>query len=223
MSGIRVAIVDDHSVVRQGMRSLLTDMQMDVIGEAASGDEAIVLAADKQPDVMLLDIRMKGRDGLSALPEIKAASPATQVIVLTTYANPAYLTQAMRDGASGYLLKEADWNDIVTAIQTAAAHSHLIDRALLNEALSNVGGASGREHHPVREVSMDDPCMEPISDRESDVLRLLAAGMSNAAIAESLQVSVTTVKTHVKNILRKLNVTDRTQAALLAVRHGLVE
>lgn len=223
---IRVAVVDDHSVVRQGMRSFLAEAGMNVVGDAASGEEAIQLAKEQQPDVMLLDIRMKDKDGLSALPEIKAASPATQVIILTTYANPAYLSQAMRDGACGYLLKETELEDIVSAIKTAASNNQLIDRALLNEALLNT------DEHPAvalnrsetaQELNSDDDLIEPISEREYDVLRLMTRGMSNADIAAELNVGVSTVKTHVQHILRKLNVSDRTQAALMAVRKGLVD
>jgi two-component system, NarL family, response regulator LiaR len=226
---IRVVIVDDHSVVRQGMRSFLMDVNMDVVGEAASGDEAVQLAEAQQPDVMLLDIRMKGSDGLSALPQIKTVSPGTQVIILTTYANPAYLSQAMRDGACGYLLKETELEDIVAAIETAAANSALIDRELLTKALQSDAAAAPDDHDdepaPPPSVPATEPMTlaEPISEREYDVLRLMTQGMSNADIAEALQVSVTTVKTHVKHILRKLNVSDRTQAALLALRAGLVE
>ncbi|MEO0562883.1 MAG: response regulator transcription factor, partial [Chloroflexota bacterium] len=218
MTDIRVAIVDDHSVIRQGMRSLLTEAGMNVVGEAADGDAAIALAAQLAPDVMLLDIRMKGRDGLSALPEIKAASPCTQVIVLTTYANPSYLTQAMQSGASGFLLKEADMDDIISAVQAASLTNSLIDRNLLNEALGSISNVTTSipEHPPRDTVTLD--LVEPISDREYDVLELLAKGLSNAQIAERLSIGVTTVKTHVKHILQKLNVNDRTQAALIAVR-----
>jgi DNA-binding NarL/FixJ family response regulator len=218
MPEIRVAIVDDHSVIRQGMHSLLTEAGMKVVGEAADGDAAVQLAAETTPDVMLLDIRMKGRDGLAALPDIKSASPCTQVIILTTYANPAYLTQAMRDGACGYLLKEADMDEIIGAIQVAATSASLIDRSLLNAALRREGTSPPEAPDLTPDITPD-----PISDREYDVLRLIVDGMSNAQIADELCISVTTVKTHVKHILQKFNVTDRTQAALVAVRLGMVD
>lgn len=221
---IRVAIVDDHSVVRQGMRMLLTDMNMDVVGEAASGNGAVDLAESQKPDVMLLDIRMKDGDGIGAIPHIKSVSPLTQVIMLTTYSNPAYLSQAMQAGAIGYLLKESDIEEIVDAIQIAAKQSHLIDRTLLAEALQ-------QNHTPMKSAPTetyvddndDDWLVESLSDRENDVLRLMTKGFANAEIADQLNVSISTVKTHVKHILRKLNVNDRTQAALLAVRQGLVD
>jgi DNA-binding NarL/FixJ family response regulator len=217
MTQIRVAIVDDHRVVRQGMRSLLADAGMEIVGEAGDGDAAVTLADETRPDVMLLDIRMKGRDGLDALPDIKAVSPCTQVIVLTTYANPAYLTQAMQHGACGYLLKEADMDDIINAIHTAAMSGNLIDRNLLQQALET-------EHvQTALPIDRMPELVEPISNREYDVLQCLTEGLSNAEIAERLSIGVSTVKTHVKHILQKLNVHDRTQAALMAVRRGLVD
>jgi len=220
MSEIRVAIVDDHSVIRQGMRSLLTDAGMLVVGEAADGNAAVELAADTTPDVMLLDIRMKGRDGLDALPDIKSASPCTQVIMLTTYANPAYLTEAIQHGASGYLLKEADMDDIISAIHTAAMPGSLIDRSLLNAALK---GGDGQPQPEAITATPTPDAISALSQREYDVLRLLCEGLSNAQIAERLSIGITTVKTHVKHILQKLDVSDRTQAVLVAVRHGLVD
>lgn len=219
---IRVAIVDDHAIVRQGLRTLLVDMSMDVVGEASCGQEAIELAQHKTPDVMLLDIRMKNCDGLTALPRIKAASPNTQVIILTTYANPAYFSEAVRGGAAGYLLKESEPEEIVDAIQLAAARTHLFDPTLLNMVVGqNNNGMSPPE--PAEEQPLPDNSIQAISDREHEVLRLMAQGLPNAAIASELQVSVTTVKTHVTHILQKLGVNDRTQAVLMAMRQGLVQ
>jgi DNA-binding NarL/FixJ family response regulator len=222
---IRVAIVDDHAIVRQGLRNLLTDMSMSVVGEANCGNEAVKLAQEHQPDVMLLDIRMKNSDGLTALPHIKSASPGTQVIILTTYSNPTYLSEAIRNGASGYLLKDSEPEDIVDAIHSAASHSYLFDPALLNLAVqSNNTSNDATPDADGAEIDREpNPLLEPISDREQEVLALMARGMSNAAIAEMLQVSVTTVKTHVSHILRKLNVNDRTQAVLVAMRHDLIQ
>ncbi len=211
ISPIRVAIVDDHAIVRQGLRTLLTNISMDVVGEAISGEEAIELAQACEPDVMLLDIRMKQRDGLSVLPDIKAVSPKTEIIILTTYSNPTYFAEAIRNGASGYLLKDSEPDDIIEAIQSAAAHSHLFDPLLLNMVIG------GNYSSPKRQA------VDPLSERERDVLKLMAKGLTNAAIAGELQVSVTTIKTHVTHILRKLDVNDRTQAVLVAMRHNLVE
>lgn len=214
---IRVVIVDDHGIVRQGLRALLTRPGIQVIGEADSGTAAVEAAKTLQPDVMLLDIRMKDGDGLQALTQIKAVSSCTSVIMLTTYANPGYLARAISIGASGYLSKETNPDQIVRAVIAAATGEELIDRALLEVALAQA-------------VDMNTPTPEPtelpieaLSDREYDVLNLIVQGLSNQTIAETLNISIPTVKTHVQHILQKLHVSDRTQAALLAIRQHLVQ
>ncbi|MBI1259426.1 MAG: response regulator [Chloroflexi bacterium] len=213
---IRVVIVDDHGIVRQGLRALLTRPGIEVIGEADGGMAAVELAKSVQPDVMLLDIRMKDGDGLQALPQIKMVSPCTSVIILTTYANPGYLARAIGGGASGYLSKETDPEQIVRAVRAAARGEELIDRVLLEAALAQAVDNSTPSPEPT------EMPIEALSERELDVLRLMVNGLSNLLIAETLNVSVPTVKTHVQHILQKLHVSDRTQAALLAVRQHLV-
>ncbi len=215
---IRIVIVDDHGIVRKGLRSLLTRPGMEVVGEGESGNEAVRLAGQLQPDVMLLDIRMKDGDGLHSLPTIKAQSPRTSVIILTTYANPAYLARAISGGASGYLSKETDPDQIVRAVRAATAGDDLIDRALLQAALTH----TLETPLPDTDVEGEDMVIEPLSERECDVLRLMVQGFPNSAIAETLSISMPTVKTHVQHILQKLHVSDRTQAALLAMRLKLV-
>ncbi len=218
---IRVAIVDDHGIVRQGLRALLNRPGIEVVGEAESGNEAIRLAERVFPDVMLLDIRMKDGDGLQSLPHIKEVSPCTSVIILTTYANPAYLIRAINGGASGYLSKETDPDQIVRVVRAASSGDSLIDRSLLQAALSQAFDTANS-------TSTDDPAnmsdipIEPLSEREQEVLILMVQGLANSAIAETLSISIPTVKTHVQHILQKLHVSDRTQAALLAVRLKLV-
>jgi DNA-binding NarL/FixJ family response regulator len=216
LEAVRAVIVDDHGIVRQGLRAMLTRPGIEVVGEAENGTAAIALARELKPDVMLLDIRMRNGDGLQSLPLIKAASPKTSVIMLTTYANPGYLARAISYGAAGYLSKETDPEQIVRAVRMAAAGDELIDRSLLEAALQQAV-----DHNPP-EAEPNEMPVEPLSEREQDVLRLMVNGMSNAAIAETLNVSLSTVKTHVQHILKKMHVSDRTQAALLAVRHGLV-
>ncbi len=214
---IRVVIVDDHGIVRQGLRALLTRPGIEVIGEVDSGNAAVEIARTLHPDVMLLDIRMKDGDGLQALPQIKAVSPCTSVIMLTTYANPGYLARAISSGASGYLSKETNPDQIVRAVMAAATGEELIDRALLEIALAQAVDISTPTPEPT------DMPTEQLSDREQEVLALMVQGLSNHTIADTLNISIPTVKTHVQHILQKLHVSDRTQAALLAIRHQLVK
>ena len=214
---IRVVIVDDHGIVRQGLRALLTRPGIEVIGEVDSGNAAVEIARTLHPDVMLLDIRMKDGDGLQALPQIKAVSPCTSVIMLTTYANPGYLARAISSGASGYLSKETNPDQIVRAVMAAATGEELIDRALLEMALAQTVDVSTPTSEPF------DMPTEQLSEREHDVLSLMVQGLSNHTIADTLNISIPTVKTHVQHILQKLHVSDRTQAALLAIRLQLVK
>jgi NarL family two-component system response regulator LiaR len=213
---IRTVIVDDHGIVRQGLRALLSRPGIQIVGEAGSGTMAVELARNLQPNVMLLDIRMKDGDGLQALPQIKAVSPRTSVIMLTTYANPGYLARAISSGASGYLSKETNPEQIVRAVMAAATGEELIDRTLLEAALSQAIDISSPTPEPT------ELPVEELSERELEVLRLMVQGLPNQMIAETLNISVPTVKTHVQHILQKLHVSDRTQAALLAVRQRLV-
>lgn len=212
---IRIAIVDDHGIVRQGLKMLLTRPGIEVIAEGESGQDAVAIAIHQRPDVMLLDIRMKDGDGLKYLPQVLEESPSTNVIMLTTYANPGYLARAINDGAVGYLSKETEPEKIVDAIRAAYNNNRLFDRSLLSQALQTAIDPSPPSPEP---TSLP---IEPLSDREIDVLQLIAAGMSNASISSTLNISLPTVKTHVQHILKKLHVSDRTQAALWAVNNGL--
>lgn len=213
---IRIAIVDDHGIVRQGLRMLLTHPNIDVIAEGCSGEDALEIAKKHSPDVMLLDIRMKEGDGLTYLPQICAQSAQTRVIMLTTYANPGYLARAINEGACGYLLKESEPQKILDAIFAAVSDNRLFDQTLLGQALESA------VDHAEPDAEPTDMPVETLSEREVDVIKLIAAGMSNASIAQTLSISVPTVKTHVQHILRKLNVSDRTQAAVWAMREGIV-
>ena len=212
---ITVLIADDHGVVREGLRAMLEREGMQVVGEAATGREAVEKTQALSPDVVLLDIRMPEGDGLWALETIKATHPEVCVIMLTTYANPGYLARAVTAGAAGYLTKETDPDRIVAAIRAAVAGDELLDRNLLRAALRNVA--------PETELPLaaEEPPLEPLTEQEIAVLRLIAAGLGNEEIGAALAISVNTVKTHIRHIFQKLGVSDRTQAAVWAVRHGL--
>ena len=214
---IRVAIADDHAVVRQGLRTFL-ELQDDVevVGEAADGQEAVELVARAEPDVVLLDLVMPRVDGIEAIRRIRARSPATRILVLTSFADDHTVLPAVRAGAAGYLLKDVQPPELVGAIRTVHAGEALLAPAvatMLVEQLAAEDGANG--------ASSPEPAGPRLTPRELEVLAELARGRANKAIAFALGVSERTVKTHVSNILAKLGVSDRTQAAVYAVEHGL--
>jgi DNA-binding NarL/FixJ family response regulator len=208
---ISVLLVDDHAIWRGGVRSMLDDTEFEVIGEAASGKEAVVKVKELNPRLVLLDIRMAGGDGLDALHTLKKEMPETSVIMLTTYDNPTYMARAVAGGAAGYLLKGIERDELLTALRAVAEGETLLKRDDLTRALRGIS--------PVAE----DELIHPLSEREIEVLRLLSTGLSNKEIAPLLFISESTVKTHVEHIIAKLGVSDRVQAAVWAARHGLVE
>lgn len=205
---IRILLVDDHSVVRQGLKMFLTlDPELEVIGEATNGAEALRRAHELHPDVVLMDLLMPVMDGIAATAAIRKELPNTEVIALTSVLEDASVTGAVRAGAIGYLLKDTEADELVRAIK-AAANGQV---QLSPQALARL----------MREVRAPES-PESLTERETDVLRLLAQGLSNKEIARTLHLGEKTIKTHVSNILSKLGVPSRTQAALYAVRIGLV-
>ena len=208
---IRLLVCDDHEVIRTGLVSLLAGTDIEIVGQAASGKEALQLAETIKPDVILLDIRMPDEDGLATLDKLRSKVPGSRVVMLSTYDNPTYIARAVALGASDYLLKGSSREDIITTI-TAAADGESPSRS--GEFL-RISGAM-----QIRQLIDDDDVS--LTQRETQVLRHVALGLSNREIGRSLEISVETVKEHVQNILRKLAVSDRTQAAVWAVRKGLV-
>jgi DNA-binding NarL/FixJ family response regulator len=206
---IRILIADDHSVVRQGLRMFLAlDPEFEVVGEAANGEEAVRLAEQLEPDVVLMDLLMPVMDGITAIAQIRGRTTAIEIIALTSVLEDASVVGAVRAGAIGYLLKDTESDALVRAIRAASAGQV----QLSPEAAARL----------MRELrAPEDP--EPLTGRELDVLRLVAAGRSNKEIARDLHIGEKTVKTHVSNVLGKLGVQSRTQAALHAVRTGLVD
>jgi len=205
---IRVLVVDDHGVVREGLRTfLLLQDGIEVVGEATDGSEAVAAAAQLEPDVVLMDLVMPVLDGVEAMRRIRESRPQTRVIVLTSFTDDDKLLAAVRAGAAGYLLKTAPPQEVVRAIRAAHAGDAVLDPSAAGRLLEALAGPR-------------EP--QPLTPREREVLRLLSRGMTNKRIAGELGVSEKTVKTHVGRILSKLGVTDRTQAALYAVRAGLI-
>ncbi|GAA3123797.1 response regulator transcription factor [Nonomuraea salmonea] len=204
---IRVLIADDHPVVRQGLRTFL-DLQDDitVVGETGDGAQAVELVGELSPDVLLLDLKMPVLDGLGALERLTGTP--TRVVVLTSVSDPADVGPAMRAGAAGFLYKDVDPQALVQAVRAVHGGQVLLAPEAAGAMLAMPG--NGQAPGPV-----------PLTEREREVLALIAAGRSNREIARSLAVAEKTVKTHVSNVLMKLGVQDRTQAALYAVRHGL--
>ena len=208
---IRILIADDHEVVRSGLKSLVSGTDIQIVAEATTGEEAVKLTTKHKPDVVLLDIRMTGSDGLNALGRIKLDRPDIPVLMLSTYDNPTYVARAVALGASGYLMKGLGRDALLSAIRRVAEGGD----AWTREELRRVTGALATPR-----VSGDVEV--PLTQRESEVLRQLALGLTNKEIAQALGISYETVKEHVQHVLRKIGVTDRTQAAVWAVRKGLV-
>ncbi|MGZ3715085.1 MAG: response regulator [Ktedonobacterales bacterium] len=216
---ITVLIVDDHAVVRHGIRALLeAEGGFAVVGEVGSGGEAVLVAADLAPDVVLMDLVMPEMDGIAATRLLKQQSPCSQVIVLTSYHDDEHIFPAIRAGALSYLLKGVGLDELTEAVRKAARGEATLHPHVAARLVRELNGAAGGERSG-QDASM---LYTLLSEREREVLTLIAEGFSNARIAERLVISERTVKSHVNNILGKLQVADRTQAAIYAWREGIM-
>lgn len=208
---IRTVIADDHEVVRAGLMALLQGSDVEIVGEAESAEAAVAQTAAHRPDVVLLDVCMPKPDGLTALEMIRTQFPETRVIMLSAYDNPTYVARAIALGASDYVLKGASRAELLDAIQRAVNNLEPDEGSLLRKVRKTMSRRKDRENDQI-----------PLTNRELQVLRHVALGLSNREIGLALGISIETVKEHVQNILRKLDVNDRTQAAVWAVRRQLV-
>lgn len=208
---IKVLLADDHEVVRQGLRSLLKDTEIKIVGEATNGDQAIEQTLKTKPDVVLMDIRMPVNDGLTAMETIRKKSPNTKIVILSTYDNPTYIARSVSLGATDYVLKGSSRKDIVHAITRAAKGDIPSESSMLRRVKMTMAKK--------KEIGDEEV---PLTNREIQVLRHVALGLSNREIGRALGISVETVKEHVQNLLRKIACSDRTQAAVWAVRNNLV-
>jgi NarL family two-component system response regulator LiaR len=211
---IRVLIVDDHAVVRTGLKVFL-DLQpdMEVVGEAADGSEGVAMARRLEPDVILMDLLMPNMDGVTAIGRIKSERPETEIVTMTSFIEEEKVTSALEAGASGYVLKDAEAEEVAAAVRAAYAGEVHLDPAVARLLAQRMRDRK----------SPKDDLAEPLTEREKDVLRLLGQGMSNKDIGATLFITERTARTYVSNILGKLGLASRTQAALYAVEHKLVD
>jgi NarL family two-component system response regulator LiaR len=211
---ITILLVDDHEVVRKGVRAYLDTLpEFSVVGEAASGEEAIALVTEQVPDVVLMDLIMPGMDGVETTRQLKAISPRTQVVVLTSYHEDAHIFPALRAGAISYILKDMKMDKLVEALHRAVEGEVTLHPRVAERVLQNLRGEDGE----TTQLFTD------LTDRELEVLKLIANGLSNQQIADNLVISENTVKGHVSNILSKLHLADRTKVAVYAWQKGLVQ
>ncbi|MFA5308663.1 MAG: response regulator transcription factor [Dehalococcoidales bacterium] len=210
---MKIIICDDQAIVRDGLEMLLKlERDIDVIGLASDGAEAVRLVAEKAPDLVLMDLKMPVMNGIEATGQIRTEYPAVKVLVLTTYDDDEWVLDAIRAGASGYLLKDTSREEVVKAIRGTVAGKTYVDPSVAGKVLRQ---ASSHQNQPTTLIT------DILTERETEVLRLIARGLSNADIADKLYLSEGTVRNHVSAILAKLGVADRTRAAVLAIQHGL--
>ena len=217
MNTLRIFLIDDHNLFRSGVKALLARQPgFEVVGEAADGLEGLKRARELRPDVVLLDLHMPGISGLEAVQLLRDELPQTEVLMLTVSEDAEDLMDALRAGARGYLLKNIDTDFLVDAVRRAARGEAVMSPQMTSKLVAGLQGAA-------RHVEREAPAGQAISPREREILACLARGASNKEIARELALAESTVKIHVQNILRKLNLSSRVQAAVYAVEHGIVE
>ena len=206
----KLLVVDDHDVIRHGLASLFKDSDVRIAGEAATADEAVRAARRLKPDVVLLDVLLRGGDALDSIKRIRAAAPAARIVMFSAFDNPTYVARAVSAGAHDYILKTATRAEVIGAVTGAAAGATPTRFGELRRIAASMARREATTGGGVR-----------LTPRETQVIRLVAMGLANVEIADSLEISVETVKEHVQNLLRKIALNDRTQAAIWALRNGL--
>jgi DNA-binding NarL/FixJ family response regulator len=223
----RLLIADDHALVREGMRAMLAnEPNLEVVGEAENGREALELCRELRPDLILMDVRMPEMDGMAATRVIKGAYPSTSVLIVTTHESPEYLMDAIRAGAAGYVLKDSTKQQLLNAVRKVINGESPLDQELAMQLLQRLTDENQHRHAAPLPKSVrkrqEETLAEPLTDREIEILRLLALGKTNRQLAQDLRVSLSTVKTYMQRVIGKLGVSDRTQAAVRAAELGLL-
>ena len=210
---IRLVLADDHAVVRRGLQALLElEPDMDIVGIGSNGNEAVQQVQAHQPDVVLLDVQMPHKNGIEAIPEIKAAAPAARILMLTSFSDDDTVFAAIKAGAVGYLLKDSSPAELLQAIRNVYNGRSSLDPAIALKVIQEINKPAAKQQPRT---------IDPLTPREVEILRLVARGLTNMDIANQLVVSERTIRTHISNILGKLHLANRTQAALYALRQGL--
>ena len=223
MTKIRVLLADDQDIIRTGLTIILNHQaDIEVVGQAADGVEAVELAKELQPDVILMDIKMPRLNGIQATRQIIAALPKTQIIILTTYDTDDWVFDGIRAGAVGYLLKDTSGDNLAEAVRGVLRGESQMDPTVARKVLREFQHVTSTQRAATTPAPAEEP-LEKLTDREEEILKLLAAGLSNREIAQQLSLSEGTVKNHISAILAKLHANDRTQAVLTALKRGLVD
>ncbi len=225
----RLLITEDHALVREGLRNMLeSEPDLEVVGEAANGLEALELCRELEPNLVLMDVRMPKMDGLEATRAIKAEFPLTSVLMVTSHESPDYLLDAIRAGAAGYVLKEATRRELLDSVRKVLDGENTLDQGLAMRLLQRVAGENNHQPQPTPDPAgkpqkpLPKPLAVPLSVKELEAVRLIAVGEKNREIARAMMVSMSSAKTYIKRAMLKLQVSDRTQTAVRAIELGLI-